>query len=86
MLNGPGNSTEECKVLKDYSTKYAAQWPHKEESNSGSNKKRGKTVQFDGTTEDVNSMTACDVPILIKTNGKSQAKKPKNYKYTLVTE
>ena len=29
LLHGPGNSTEECKVLKDYFKKYAAQRPHK---------------------------------------------------------
>ena len=30
-------------------------------------KKRGKTVKFDGTTEEVNSMTAHDAPIQRKT-------------------
>ena len=29
-LNGTGHSTEECKVLRDQSAKYAAQRPHKE--------------------------------------------------------
>ena len=54
---------EECKLLKDYSTKYAARRPHKEEARSGSNKKRGKAVHFDGTTEEVNSITSRDTPI-----------------------
>ena len=43
--------------------------PHKEEFPTGSNKKRGKTVQFDVTTEEVNSMTARDAPIPRKTEG-----------------
>ena len=30
LLHGPGHSTEECKVLRDQSAKYAAQRPHKE--------------------------------------------------------
>ena len=30
LLHCPGHSTEECKVLKDYSTNYATQRPHKE--------------------------------------------------------
>ena len=54
LLHGPGNSTEECKVLMDYSTKYAVQRPHREEARSSGNKKRGKTVLFDGTIEEVN--------------------------------
>ena len=29
LLHGPGNFSEECKVLKDYSKKYAAKRPHK---------------------------------------------------------
>ena len=64
MLNGPGHSTEECKVLKDCSAKYAAQRPHnKREARSGGKKKRGNTVKFDGTTEEVNRTTAHDAPI-----------------------
>ena len=38
FLNSPGHSTEECKVLKDYSTKYATERPHKEEAYSSGNK------------------------------------------------
>ena len=29
LFNGPGQSSKECKVLKIYSEKYAAQRPHK---------------------------------------------------------
>ena len=66
LLHGTGHSTEECKGLKGYSTEYTVQRPHKEEACSGGNKKQGKTVQFDGKTEEVNSMTASDVPITRK--------------------
>ena len=85
MLHGPGHCIEECKILKDYSTKYAAQRPHDErEAHSGGKKKRGKTVQFDSTTEEVIITTARDAPIPIKTKGESQAKKPKSDRETAV--
>ena len=35
LLHISGQSTEECKLLKYYSTKYAVQQPHKEEDRSG---------------------------------------------------
>ena len=41
-------------------------------------KKRGKTVHFHGTTEEVNRITACDTPIPIKKRGEVQAKKLKS--------
>ena len=44
--------------------------PHKEEFPSGGNKKRGKTVQFDVTTEEVNITTSRDVSVPIITRGK----------------
>ena len=82
----PVQSTEECKALKYYSKNYAVQRPHKDEARSCGNKKSGKTIQFDGTIKDVNSMTASDAPIPRKTKGKSQAKKPKSDKETATPE
>ena len=49
-------------------------------------KKRGKTVQFDGTTEEANRTTDSHAPIPRKTKGKIQAKKPKIDKNTAVPE
>ena len=64
FLHGLGHSTEECKTPKDYPAKYTAQIPHNEiEALSGGNKKRVKTVKFDDSTEEVNTMTAPDAPI-----------------------
>ena len=63
LLYGPGHSIEEYKVTKDYSSKYAVHRPKKEEARSGGKKKQFKTVQFDGTTEEVKIMTARDAPI-----------------------
>ena len=55
LVHGPGHSAEECKVLKEYSSKYATQRNHKE-SHSSSKKKRGKSVNFNKETQEVNSM------------------------------
>ena len=57
LLHGPGHSSEECKVLKLYSEKYAAQRPHKPKGDcSGGNPRRGKVVDFDDNTQEVNTM------------------------------
>ena len=64
LFNGPGHSTKECKVLKVYFIKYAKLWlSNAREAHSGGTRKRDKTVQFYGTTEEVNVVTACDSPI-----------------------
>ena len=49
-------------------------------------KKRGKTVQFDGTAEEVNNMTDHNSPIPRKTKGNKKSKKPKSDKDTDVPE
>ena len=57
LLHGPRHSSEECKALKVYSEKYAAQRPHKTtEARSGGKPKRGKTAKFDDNTQEVNTM------------------------------
>ena len=48
--------------------------------------KRGKTVKFDGTIEEVNIMTAHDATIQRETRRGGQAQNPKSYKYTAVTK
>ena len=64
LCHGPMNSIKECKVLRYYSTKYTVHSPHNgREACSGGNKKRDKTVQFDGTTEEMKITTARDAPI-----------------------
>ena len=63
------------------------QRPHKEESEEaryGSNKKRGKTVHFDGTTEEMNIINACDKTT--KRKKRIHAKKPKSDKDTTIPE
>ena len=48
---------EECKVLKVYSEKYAAQRPHKPtESRSSGNPEHSKAVEFDDNTQEFNTM------------------------------
>ena len=73
LLHGPGHSMDECKVLKEYTAKYAAQRSHNEiEARSGGNKKRGKTVKFNGATEEVNRMTDHGASIPRKKKQKNQ--------------
>ena len=57
LVHGPRHSTDDCKLLKEYSNNYAVQRDHKE-SRSGGNKKRGKSVKFDGETKEVNIMVS----------------------------
>ena len=81
FVHGPGHSTEDCKVLKEFSKNYAAQRTHKEkEAWSGGNKKRTKTVKFDSQTQEFNTMVYRDAPIPRKKNGRDQAKNPKSEK------
>ena len=57
LLHGPGHSFEECNVLKQYSKKYTAQQPHKDnEYRSGGKTKRNKTVWFDISVKEANIM------------------------------
>ena len=57
LLHVPGHSLEECKVLKVYSGKYSAQRPHTPiEACSGGNPKRAKAVEFNDSTQEVNTM------------------------------
>ena len=64
LLHGPGNSSEECKLLKVYSEKYAAQRPHKPtEARSGGKPNRGKVVELDDNTQEVNTMENHGDPI-----------------------
>ena len=79
MLHGPGQSTEDWKVLKEYSAKYASQRPYNEkESRSGGNKNNGNTVKCDGETQEVNTMVSYDEPIPRKKKGYMQKKKPES--------
>ena len=70
LVHGPGNSAEGCKLLKEYSEKYAVQRPHKEkEARSRGSKKIGNNVKFNGETQEVNTMVSHDVTIPRKKKG-----------------
>ena len=50
LLHVPIHLSEECKSLKEYSKKYTAQRPNKNnEARSGGKKKRGKSFEFDSS-------------------------------------
>ena len=52
LLHGPVNSSEECKVLKYHSKKYAAQRPHKDtEARYGGKTKCSKTAKFNSSVK-----------------------------------
>ena len=55
LLHGPGHSSEECKVLQEYSKKQTAQRPHKEnEACSEGKTKLGKSIKFSGSIKEDN--------------------------------
>ena len=86
MEHVPSNAIEECKVIKEYFKKYAAQRTHKDkEAISRGKKKSGKTIKFDGETQDFNTMVSHDAPISKKKKGKNMAKNNKSEKYVAVT-
>ena len=64
LLLGPRHSSEESKVLKVYSEKYAVQQPHKPtETRSGGKPKSAKAAEFDTNTMEVNTMENHGDPI-----------------------
>ena len=72
LLHVPIHSSEEYKVLKEYSKNYAAQRPHKDNAaHYGGKTKRDKSVKFDMRVKEEKIMEYCDtVP---------KKKKEKNY-------
>ena len=81
LLHGPRHSSEEYKVLKFYSEKYAAQRPHKPtEARSGGKPKRGKAVEFDDNTQEVNTMENYGYPTSSKKKVTKVATKKCNIK------
>ena len=74
LLHGAGHSSEECKVLKFYSEKYAAQRPHKPtKARFGGKPKCGKVVEFEDNTEEVNNVENHGDPITRKKRGTNMA-------------
>ena len=78
IFHVPRHSSEECNVLIEYSKKYAAQWPHKDnEYLPGGGDKRGKSVRFDSSVKEANIMEHGD-PIPKKKREKKLVKKRKS--------
>ena len=63
MLNVPRHSYKECKVIQDYSEKHIAQQTFKDKQAHSGGNKRGKTVKFEGASEEANVMKYYDEPI-----------------------
>ena len=60
MLHGPRHSSEECKVLQDYSKKHIAQQLFEDEKARSGDNKRGKTIKFESNVEEANIMKSHD--------------------------
>ena len=72
MLHVPGHNSEECKELKVYSDKYAAQRPHQnKEAQSGGKPKHVKSTEFGNNKKEVSIMETYDDPIPKKKNKKN---------------
>ena len=57
LFHGPRHTSHECNVLKVYSEKYDAQRPHQnKEARSSGKPQRGKNINFDKNTQEVNVM------------------------------
>ena len=69
LVNSPGHSMEECKVIKEYSKKYAAQRTDKEARSDGK-KKCCESVSFWEKIQKVNTMLSLDSPTPRKIRGK----------------
>ena len=55
LMHGPGHSSQNCKLLKEYFKKYAKQRPHtKKEAHSSGKTKRDKSVELDRNTKEFN--------------------------------
>ena len=66
FLHVPGHSYEECKVLKEYSKNYAAQWPHKDNGKT----RCGNSVELYRSVKEANIMEHDD-PIPNKKKGET---------------
>ena len=83
-MHGPNHPSEECKVLKVYSEKYAAQRSHKyTEARSGGKPKHGEFAEFDRKTREASVIENYDIPIPRKkkvTKGAIKKRKIKSVK------
>ena len=70
MLHGPGHSSEDFKVLQDYSENHITQRPFKDKQARSGGNKCGKTVKLKSASEEVNVMKYHDEPIPKKKKGK----------------
>ena len=78
MLNIRGHSSEECKVLQDYSENHIKQQPFKYKQARSSRTKRGRTVNIESASGEANIMKNHDEPIPRNKKGKGKNKKTKS--------
>ena len=76
LLHGSRHSSEECRVLKEYTKKRSAQHPYKDKQACSGGNKRAKTVKFKDTIQEVNTMKSHDEPIPKKKKKKRRRKNP----------
>ena len=75
LIHGPGYSSEECKVLREYNEKRFTQLVYHDKQARSSSNKSGKIVKFESATEEANIMKSHDDIIPRKKEGKRQNNK-----------
>ena len=73
LVHGLRYCTEECKVLKEESNKYALQYPHKEDWYGGKSR-CGNSIKSYDKTQEVNSMVSHAKPASKKKGVKAEEK------------
>ena len=74
-MHGPGNSSEECKFLREYTNKRYTQHTCKDKQSRSDGNKRGKTVKFENASEEAKIMKSHDETIQKNKRRKKQKKK-----------
>ena len=77
LLHILGHSSEECKTLQDYIEKCLAQYNYKEKQACSGSNECGKTVKFEGASEEPNVIKSHDEPTPRKKTRNRDNKKPK---------
>ena len=76
LLHGPGQSSEEYKVIREYTEKRSAQLTYQDKQARSGGNKHGIIVKFESATEEVNIIKSHDEPIPKKRKIKGRVIKP----------
>ena len=74
LLHGPVHSSEDYKVLKEYTKKRSAQRTYKDKQAHSSRRKCAKNIKYEDATQEVNIIKSNDEPIAKKKKEKIRKK------------